>query len=79
MDLPRLSPGKRYALPRPVGSADALLLARQAERDRAAGQCTAIITGDAADAQRLVEEIPVLAPPGPDLRAPGHPLADLAG
>ncbi|MEY4652621.1 MAG: putative transcription-repair coupling factor [Pseudomonadota bacterium] len=65
MDLPRLSPGKRYALPRPVGSADALLLARQAERDRAAGQCTAIITGDAADAQRLVEEIPFFAP---DLR-----------
>ena len=27
MDLPKLSPGKRFTLPRPVGSADALLLA----------------------------------------------------
>ncbi|MEY2618721.1 MAG: putative transcription-repair coupling factor [Pseudomonadota bacterium] len=65
MDLPRLSPGKRFALPRPAGSADALLLARLAERDRAAGQRTAIITADAGDAQRLVEEIPFFAP---DLR-----------
>ena len=30
MDLPKLSPGKRYTLPRPSGSADALLLARLA-------------------------------------------------
>ena len=27
MDLPKLNPGKRYTLPRPTGSADALLLA----------------------------------------------------
>ncbi|MEY4712178.1 MAG: putative transcription-repair coupling factor, partial [Pseudomonadota bacterium] len=65
MDLPRLSPGKRYALPRPPGSADALLLARLAARDQAAGQRTAIITADAADAQRLVDEIAFFAP---DLR-----------
>ena len=31
MDLPKLPPGKRFTLPRPVGSADALLLAA---RDR---------------------------------------------
>ncbi|MEY2801084.1 MAG: putative transcription-repair coupling factor, partial [Pseudomonadota bacterium] len=62
MDLPRLTPGKRYALPRPPGCADALLLARQAERDQTAGQRTAIVTGDAADAQRLAEEIPFFAP-----------------
>ena len=65
MDLPRLSPGKRFALPRPPGCADALLLARQAQRDRAAGQRTAIGTGNAADAQRLVDEIAFFAP---DLR-----------
>ena len=28
MELPKLTPGKRFTLPRPVGSADALLLAR---------------------------------------------------
>ena len=65
MDLPRLTPGKRYALPRPVGSSDALLLARQAARDKAAGQRTVIVTGDATDAQRLVDEIAFFAP---DLR-----------
>ena len=30
MELPKLTPGKRYTLPRPVGSADALLLAQLA-------------------------------------------------
>ena len=65
MDLPRLTPGKRYALPRPAGSSDALLLARQAARDKAAGQRTVIVTGEAADAQRLVDEIAFFAP---DLR-----------
>ncbi len=65
MDLPKLTPGKRFALPRPVGSADALLLARIAERDKAAGQRTAIVTAEATDAQRLLDEIAFFAP---DLR-----------
>ncbi len=65
MDLPKLSPGKRFTLPRPVGSADALLLARLAERERAAGRRTAIVTSDATDAQRLLDEIAFFAP---DLR-----------
>ena len=30
MELPKLSPGKRFTLPRPLGSADSLLLARLA-------------------------------------------------
>ena len=38
MELPKLSPGKRFTLPRPVGSADSLLLARLAERRRMAGE-----------------------------------------
>ncbi len=62
MDLPKLSAGKRFTLPRPIGSADALLLARLAERERAAGRRTAIVTSDASDAQRLLDEIAFFAP-----------------
>lgn len=47
MELPKLTPGKRFTLPRPVGSADALLLARLGEREKAAGRVTAIVTADA--------------------------------
>ncbi|MBK0393643.1 transcription-repair coupling factor [Ramlibacter algicola] len=65
MDLPKLTPGKRFALPRPPGSADALLLTRVAEREKAAGRRTAIVTAGAADAQRLLDELPFFAP---DLR-----------
>jgi transcription-repair coupling factor (superfamily II helicase) len=62
MQLPKLSPGKRFTLPRPVGSADALLLARLGEREKAAGRVTAIVTADAADAQRLIDEMAFFAP-----------------
>ncbi|MFZ2737950.1 MAG: transcription-repair coupling factor [Burkholderiaceae bacterium] len=62
MDLPKLQLGKRYALPRPVGSADALLLSALAQRDQQGGKLTAIITADSAEAQRLLEEIPFFAP-----------------
>jgi transcription-repair coupling factor (superfamily II helicase) len=62
MDLPKLTPGKRYTLPRPVASADALLLAQLARRDQAARRPTAIITADASDAQRLMDEIAFFAP-----------------
>jgi transcription-repair coupling factor (superfamily II helicase) len=62
MELPKLTPGKRYTLPRPVGSADALLLAQLALRDKAARQVTAIVTADATDAQRLIEEMAFFAP-----------------
>src|SRR3954469_17837466 len=65
MDLPKLTPGKRFALPRPPGSADALLLARLAEREKAAGRRTGIVTSGAADAQRLIDELAFFAP---DLR-----------
>jgi transcription-repair coupling factor (superfamily II helicase) len=58
MQLPKLVPGQRYTLPRPLASADAALLAQLAARDKAAGRCTAIVTADAADAQRLLEELP---------------------
>ena len=62
MDLPKLTAGQRYTLPRPIASADASLLADIAMRDKAAGRCTAIVTADAADARRLLEELPFFAP-----------------
>ncbi|HWI79818.1 MAG TPA: CarD family transcriptional regulator, partial [Ramlibacter sp.] len=65
MDLPKLQAGKRFTLPRPPGSADALLLAQLAQRQRALGKLMAIVTADATDAQRLIEEIAFFAP---DLR-----------
>ena len=62
MDLPKLSLGKRYTLPRSIGSSDALLLAKLAQRDKAAKRLTAIVTSDATDAQRLMHEIAFFAP-----------------
>jgi transcription-repair coupling factor (superfamily II helicase) len=62
MELPKLSGAKRYTLPRPAGSADALLLARLGEREKAAGKPLAIITANASDAQRLLDEIAFFAP-----------------
>ncbi len=62
MHLPKLTPGKRFSLPSPVGSADALLLAQLALREKDSGHATAIITADAADAQRLLLELPFFAP-----------------
>lgn len=50
------------ALPRPAGSADALLLARLAQRERGDGRLTAIVTADANDAQRLLDELAFFAP-----------------
>jgi transcription-repair coupling factor (superfamily II helicase) len=62
MQLPALNVGKRFTLPRPVGSADAVLLAHLAEREKAAGKLTAIVTADALDAQRLMDEMVFFAP-----------------
>ena len=62
MDLPKLHPGRRYTLPRPPGSADALLLAQLGQREKAAGKPTAIVTADAGDAQRLMDELTFFAP-----------------
>jgi transcription-repair coupling factor (superfamily II helicase) len=65
MDLPQLPAGKRFTLPRPPLSADALLLAQLATRETKAGRATAIFTADANDAQRLIDELAFFAP---DLR-----------
>ncbi|MEJ7931273.1 transcription-repair coupling factor [Ramlibacter sp. AN1015] len=62
MELPKLTPGKRFTLPRPLGSADALLLARLAMQEKAAGRRVALVAGEATDAQRLLDEIAFFAP-----------------
>jgi transcription-repair coupling factor (superfamily II helicase) len=62
MDLPKLNPGKRFTLPRPAGSADAMLLARLGEREKAAGKPMTVVTANANDAQRLLDEIAFFAP-----------------
>jgi transcription-repair coupling factor (superfamily II helicase) len=65
MHLPSLSSGKRFALPRPIGSADALLLAQLCQREKSQHKPVAIFTADALDAQRLLDEMVFFAP---DLR-----------
>ncbi|MDR2839542.1 MAG: transcription-repair coupling factor, partial [Azonexus sp.] len=58
--LPALpKPGHRLDLPSLAGSGDALILAETATR---AGRLLAVVTATAADAQRLLEEIPWFAP-----------------
>ena len=70
MDLPKLTPGKRFAMPRPAGSADALLLARLAEQEKQHQRVVAIVTADASDARRLIDEMEFFAP---DLRCAMFP------
>jgi len=62
MQLPQIPPAKRFTLPRPIGSADALLLARMARQTVADKRLMAIITAEPADAQRLADELPFFAP-----------------
>ncbi|EHR71705.1 transcription-repair coupling factor Mfd [Burkholderiales bacterium JOSHI_001] len=62
MQLPSIAPAKRFTLPRPVGSADALLLARWAEKHKAQQQLLAVVCAEPADAQRLADELPFFVP-----------------
>ena len=62
MLIPSIAPGKRYTLPRPPGSADALLLAQFARQQAANKVLTAIVTAEPADAQRLHDELAFFAP-----------------
>ncbi|MBI5257332.1 MAG: transcription-repair coupling factor [Burkholderiales bacterium] len=62
MQRPKIAPGKRYTLPRPIGSGDALLLARLAQDRLAEKRLLAIVTAEPADAQRLADELPFFAP-----------------
>jgi transcription-repair coupling factor (superfamily II helicase) len=62
MQLPAIAAGKRYTLPRPTGSGDALLLARLGQARAAEQRLLAIVTAEPADAQRLADELPFFAP-----------------
>jgi len=62
MQLPQIAPGKRFTLPRPVGSADALLLARMAQDWTRQGRIGAIVPAEPSDTQRLADELPFFAP-----------------
>jgi transcription-repair coupling factor (superfamily II helicase) len=62
MQLSTISPGKRFTLPRPTGSADALLLARFARQQQAAGRLTLVVTAEPGDTQRLEDELKFFAP-----------------
>ncbi|MDE2082024.1 MAG: transcription-repair coupling factor [Burkholderiales bacterium] len=62
MQLPSIAPGKRFTLPRPPGSADALLLARLGRHHADAGRRLAVFSAEPADTQRLADEIPFFEP-----------------
>ncbi len=62
MQLPHITPGKRFTLPRPTGSSDALLLARLARQHTQSGRRLAIFTADPSDATRLAEELLLFEP-----------------
>ncbi|WP_397532923.1 transcription-repair coupling factor [Roseateles sp.] len=62
MHLPPILPGKKFNQPRPTGSADALLLARFAQAQAAAGRLCAVITAEPGDTQRLEDELKFFAP-----------------
>jgi len=62
MQLPLISPGKKFNQPRPTGSADALLLARFIRQQREAGRLSAIVTAEPGDTQRLEDELKFFAP-----------------
>jgi transcription-repair coupling factor (superfamily II helicase) len=62
MQLPNIAPGKRYTLPRPTGSSDALLLARLGRRHADDKRLLAIFTAEPADCNRLADELPFFEP-----------------
>ncbi|MDO9075032.1 MAG: hypothetical protein Q7U73_17385, partial [Rubrivivax sp.] len=62
MQLPHIAPGKRYTLPRPLASADALLLARLGRRHADARRLLAVFTAEPADTARLADELAFFDP-----------------
>ncbi len=62
MQVPVIAAGKRFTLPRPIGSADALLLARFAQAQAAQKKLLAIVSAEPADTQRLEGELAFFAP-----------------
>ncbi|HEY1090071.1 MAG TPA: transcription-repair coupling factor, partial [Burkholderiaceae bacterium] len=62
MQLPLILPSKKFQQPRPVGSADALVLAQFVRQQCAVGRLAAVITAEPADTQRLEDELKFFAP-----------------
>jgi transcription-repair coupling factor (superfamily II helicase) len=62
MHLPSIAAGKRFTLPRPVGSADALLLARLARQRADEKRLLVVVTAEPADTARLADELPFFDP-----------------
>jgi transcription-repair coupling factor (superfamily II helicase) len=62
MQIPVIPTGKKFSLPRAIGSSDALLLARFAQSQSALKKLTAIVTAEPADTQRLEGELAFFAP-----------------
>ena len=62
MQLPSIAPGKRFTLPRPTGSADALLVARLGRQHADARRVLAVFTAEPADTMRLADELPFFDP-----------------
>jgi transcription-repair coupling factor (superfamily II helicase) len=62
MQLPHIAPGKRFSLPRPTGSADALLLARMGRAHAQNKQVLVVFSAEPADTQRLAAELPFFEP-----------------
>lgn len=62
MHIPTLQNQKRFTISRPPGSSDALVLAQLIIREKKNGKRLGIITADAFDAQRLLEEITFFEP-----------------
>ncbi len=62
MQLPSIAPGKRFTLPRPTGSADALLLARLGRQHAEARRTLIVFSAEPADTQRLADELPYFDP-----------------
>ncbi len=62
LPVPLLAAGERFAVPRPPGSADALLIAQAAVAARRRAQLMVVFCADAHDAQRLVDELPYFDP-----------------
>ena len=60
--LPALKPGQRLAWPLPAGSADALLLAELCAPPSGNAGTWMVVTAEAADAQRLLDELRWFAP-----------------
>jgi transcription-repair coupling factor (superfamily II helicase) len=62
LTLPSPAAGERFALPRPPGSGDALLIAELARRAKSSGRLVVAVCADPLDAQRLADELPYFDP-----------------